>query len=220
MREFKGKSMIALLIILPLLITACGTNNLGNTQPSNTGDTSTNPTATTSDSVTDPTETEDPVAEPPATQPPATVEVTLPAFMFEDEDMSNFDAEAYATENGLISAVVNLDGSVTITLTQDRYQEILDETTSQFDLEFTGLINSTSYITGITRNEDFSQITVTVIRDEYENAFDMTHISVGFIAAYYQGFLGRAPHVEILVADDATGNTIFSCVFPDVLSEG
>lgn len=131
--------------------------------------------------------------------------------------MKSFDPEAYAEENDFISAVVNNDGSVTITLTQSRYQKLLNDAAKDCDAAYLEIVEDTSYITDIVRNEDFTQITVKVIREGYESTFDLTHVSVGYLAYFYQIILGAEPHSDINIIDAATGDVIFSCAFPDIL---
>ena len=148
-----------------------------------------------------------------------TVEILLPAYVFADEDMTNFDTDAYTAEMGLLSAEMNDDGSVTATMTKARHKELLEELAAQLDADFDAHISETSYITDITRNSDFSQITVKVIRADYENAFDFTHLTVGFPAMIYQSFLDMEPHVEVHFIDEATGEEVYFCILPDVMSE-
>lgn len=133
--------------------------------------------------------------------------------------MKSFDPEAYAEENDFISAVVNNDGSVTIALTQNRYQEMLNDAAKDCDAAYLELVEGTSYITDIVRNEDFTQVIIKVIRKDYENAFDLTHISVGYLAHIYQVLLGNNASTDIGVIDAATGEVIYSCSFPDVLGQ-
>lgn len=149
------------------------------------------------------------------------VEITLPASMFEGEDMSDFDTAKYAEENGFIDATVNDDGSVTITMTKKKHRELLAEMARSLEETFTGFIDAedTPYIKAITHNDDFSSIVIKVSRADYENAFDFTAFTVGFSAMFYQSFLDMEYHVEVSVVDADTGDTISTTVYPDAFGD-
>ena len=56
-----------------------------------------------------------------------TVEITIPASAFEGQDMTDFDPRMYANDHGYLSAVLNEDGSVTVTMSHTRHLESLKE---------------------------------------------------------------------------------------------
>lgn len=146
-----------------------------------------------------------------------TVDITLPASMFAEEDMTAFDAEAYANEQGFIKAVLNSDGSVTVTMTKSKHKELLKEMTTSLEESFGELVEaeSTPYIKEITHNDDFSAVTVKVDRAGYENAFlDMTPFIVGMSAIIYQAFLDMEPVCVITITDANTGDTLNSVTYP------
>lgn len=147
-----------------------------------------------------------------------TVDITLPASLFEGEDMSEFDTDAYAEENGFIKAVVNEDGSLTVTMTKARHTELLEEMAQSLDESFAAFVEAadTPYIKEITHNDDFSSIEIKVVRADYENTWDMTSFSVGISAMLYQAFLDVEYHVEVSVIDVDTGDVISAAIYPDV----
>lgn len=147
------------------------------------------------------------------------VDITLPASMFEDEDMTTFDADAYASEQGFKSAKVNADGSVTVTMTKAKYKEKLKEIADTIDDSFKEFVNgeTTPYIKEITHNENFTAVTMKVDKDEYENTFDFTPLAIGISASMYQAFTETEYHVEISIVDAATGAVINSITYPDEL---
>lgn len=150
-----------------------------------------------------------------------TVDITLPASMFEGEDMAAFDADAYANENGFISAVVNDDHSVTVAMTKAKHKELIDEMTASLNSSFSEYVEAeeTPYIKDISHNDDFSSITIKVVRAEYENSWDMTTFSVGFSAMFFQAFLDMEYHVEISVIDVDTNEVINTVILPDAFEE-
>lgn len=146
------------------------------------------------------------------------VDITIPASFFQDEDMSAFDSDAYAKENGYSKAVVNADGSITVTMSKSRHKEIIEEISTEYDKQFSQLVGAedTPYITNITRSKNFDQITMEVDRTGYENElFDVTPLMLGMSGMMYQTFSGDALHVEIDIKDSETGEEIHSVVYPD-----
>ena len=146
-----------------------------------------------------------------------TIEINLPASMFADEDMTTFDAEAYANEQGFTKASLNSDGSVTVTMTKSKYTELLNEMTDSLEATFAELIEaeSTPYIKEITHNEDFSTVTVKVEREGYESAlFEMTPLLIGMSVMVYQAFLDMEAICVINIVDIANGETINSVTYP------
>lgn len=148
------------------------------------------------------------------------VDITLPASMFEGQDMSSFDADAYADEQGFLSAKVNEDGSITVTMTKAKHKELLDEMAKSLDTTFAEFVNGkdTAYIKEITHNDDFTTVTMKVDKAAYENAFDFTPLAIGMSVAMYQAFTETEYHVEISIVDAATGETINSITYPDALN--
>lgn len=146
-----------------------------------------------------------------------TVDITLPASMFSDEDMTAFDADAYAEEEGFIKAVLNADGSVTVTMTKLKHNELLKEMTDSLEESFDELVEAeeTPYIKEISYNDDFSAVTVKVDRAGYESAvFEMTPFIVGMSAMIYQAFLDMEPVCVVTIVDVETGDTLNSVTYP------
>lgn len=175
----------------------------------------------------DPVATTAPIATSSPTEPDSiatdenllTVDITLPASIFESEDMSTFDFDSYASEQKFISAELNADGSVTVKMTKSRHNELLEEMSKETDVTFAELIEGadTPYIKNITHNGNFSEITIEVIRADYENVFDFTPFTVGMSAMLYQMFLDMEYHVEVTVQDVENGDVINTFVYPDDL---
>lgn len=176
-------------------------------------------------STTPPTE---PETEPIETTAPAvieadenllTVDITLPASFFEGTDMSTFDTEAYAQEQGLLSAELNEDGSMIVTMTKGRHKEMLEELSGQLDSYFEELVEGpdTAYVKDISHNKDFTAVTVEVDRAAYENAFDFTPLAIGLSVSVYQAFIEMEHHVEISTVDADTGDVLNTVIYPDAL---
>ena len=148
-----------------------------------------------------------------------TVEITLPASWYEGEDMSTFDADAYAQEHGYISAIKNDDGSITVKMTKAQYNELLDKTRESLETTFNSFVGSdTPYIKDVSHNEDFTEVTVYVNRAEYENAFDFTPLAISLSVALYQQVAQIEYRVEVSIVDADTGDLINSIAYPDAFN--
>lgn len=152
-----------------------------------------------------------------------TVDITFPASLFEGQDMSTFDPDAYATENGFKKAIVNEDGSVTVTMTKAKHKELLAETSENIKTSFSGMIKSedTPYITDIQHSDSFDSVDVMVSRTEYENAgfaAKFVPFSIYMQVAFYQAISGDGQHCDIKIVDADTGDAISSVVYPDALN--
>ncbi len=151
-----------------------------------------------------------------------TVDVTLPATFFEGKDMSTFDADAYTQEQGFKKAVLNDDGSVTVTMTKAKHWEMLEEISNQCDTSFAEMVESenTPYIKNITHSENFNTVTVDVDRAAYEAAtFEMTPFTLGLSGMMYQVFSGDDQHVEVTIKDVDTGDVINNIIYPDAMNQ-
>lgn len=148
-----------------------------------------------------------------------TVEIVYPASLFEGEDMASFDPAKYCEETGFSSAVVNEDGTVTVTMTEEKHNEIISEVTKSLDDTFTEFVNgeATPYIKEINYTEDFSKVTIKVAREEYEKALDFTVLAIGLSVPIAQMSVGFDVRVEISVVDVETNEIISETVYPDVL---
>lgn len=195
------RNLIVLFVIVAMLVCGCSA------APANGGDS----TGATTESTSAKIETDEKLL---------SVDITLPASLFADEDMTKFDADAYASEQGFKSAKVNADGSVTVTMTKAKHQELLKEMADSLDANFKEFVNgeNTPYIKEITHNENFTAVTMKVDKAAYENAFDFTPLAIGMSVSIYQAFTETQYHVEISIVDAETGADINSITYPDALS--
>ena len=195
------RNLIVLFIIVAMLVCGCSA------APAAGGDSSGATTESTSSKI----ETDEKLL---------TVEIKLPASLFEGEDMTKFDADAYANEQGFKSAKVNEDGSVAVTMTKAKHKELLKEMADSLDASFKELVNgeTTPYIKEISHNENFTAVTMKVDKAAYENAFDFTPLAIGMSVSMYQAFTETEYHVEISIVDAATGAAINSITYPDAFS--
>lgn len=146
------------------------------------------------------------------------VSITVPASYF--EDMTDYDPDTYADEQGFKKVVVNEDGSVSITMSKSKHNELMTGMKANLDQSFAELIdaNDTPYIKNITSSDGYKTVTVDVDRDGYESAFDMTPFMIGVSAMMYQQFDGSNLHCEVIMRDVDSGETIKSIIYPDAMN--
>ncbi|NMD72624.1 hypothetical protein HHO41_20510 [Bacillus sp. DNRA2] len=150
------------------------------------------------------------------------VEVTLPASMFEDEDVDSAIAKAEA--NGIKVTKYN-DGSVTYKMSKSRHKEMIKDLEKELIKSIDEMKNDAELasIQDITHNQSFSELTLIVDKVAYENSFDgFAVLGLGFSGMYYQLFNGiDVDHlkVTIFVKDGATGEVFDEIVYPDALED-
>lgn len=147
------------------------------------------------------------------------VTITLPASMFEPGEIE--EAIASAKESGVQEVVVNDDGSLTYKMTKSTHSKLMEDIRENFIESLEDMKTSGDYtsIKDIKYNRDFSQITLVVDKDAFENSFDSFAIfGTGILAMYYQLFDGVGSdniRVTINVEDVDTGEIINSIIYPD-----
>lgn len=145
------------------------------------------------------------------------VDVTMPAGLFEGEDMTEFDGESWAKDRGYKSAVLNEDGSVTVTMTKDDHKTMVDEMGDSFDETLQEMVGSEDYpfITAIERSSNFEEVNIKVNKAAHSQAFlDLSPLVAGLSGCYYQAVAGIDISVTVNTVDDATGEVISSTVYP------
>ena len=148
------------------------------------------------------------------------VDITLPSALI--DDVSDFNEEEYIAENeGIKAAKINEDGSVTLTMTKKKHEEIVSEMKEEVTTSLSELTESedTPYIKEVEYNKDFKQVMLSVDREAYEDAFDLTPLFVGILVGTYQAYAGEEFYTEVIIKDVDTGIEINSIVYPDALED-
>jgi major membrane immunogen (membrane-anchored lipoprotein) len=146
------------------------------------------------------------------------VEVTLPASMFEGEDV---DATIAEVEKEGVKATKNEDGSVTYKMSKSKHKEMMQELESGIIESVEDMKNNTDFVSiqEITYNKSFSEFTMVVDQATYENSMDSFVIfGLGVSGMYYQLFNGADEddyRVKIIVKDQATDEVFEEVVYPD-----
>ncbi|AYA76002.1 hypothetical protein DOE78_11445 [Bacillus sp. Y1] len=150
------------------------------------------------------------------------VEVTLPASMFEGEDV---DATIAEVEKEGVEATKNEDGSVTYKMSKSKHKEMLKELETGIIESIEDMKNNEDFVSiqEITYNKSFSEFTMVVDKTIYENSMDSFVIfGLGLSGMYYQLFNGAGEEdfrVKIMVKDQATDEVFEEVVYPDALEE-
>lgn len=150
------------------------------------------------------------------------VEVTLPASFFEDGDIDAAIAEA--KEEG-IEVTKNENGSVTYKMSKAKHKEMMAEMEDSLLESIEELKNGEDFasIKDIQHNKKFTEFTLVVDKEGYENSFDgFAVFGLGLSGAMYQLFNGADPenyNVKIVVKDEATNEIINEVNYPKDLED-
>lgn len=153
-----------------------------------------------------------------------TVEITFPASFFEGEDMSGFDTESYAKENGFEKAILNDDGSITVIMSKRKHEELVEETKASLEKNLNEMVGAaeTDFIKEITSNNNFTEIKAIVDKEKYDqNALFAAFIplTVYIQTSFYHTINDTDPVLEFSFVDQADNSVIDSVKYPDELSE-
>lgn len=151
------------------------------------------------------------------------VEITLPASLFEDQDINGVIADA--KNEGIEDIKQNADGSLTYIMSKSKHKEMMKELESGLLESIEDAKNNEDYVSikDVTNNKSFSEFTLIVDQEKYENSFDgFVAFGFGLSGMYYQLFNGVSPDdykVTIIIKSEATGEVINTIVYPDALNE-
>lgn len=149
------------------------------------------------------------------------VTITIPVSMVDSEDIEATVAEA--KEQGIKSAVVNEDGSITYKMSKSVHNQMMKELKEGFSETVEDYKSGDDFasIRDIKYNKNLTSISLMVEREAFENSLDsFAVLGLGFMAMYYQLFNGNKTDdiaVTIDIQDSATGEVISSVTYPDDL---
>ncbi|WP_078433811.1 hypothetical protein [Metabacillus halosaccharovorans] len=151
------------------------------------------------------------------------VEVTLPASMFEGEDIDTVIADA--KKEGVKEVTKNEDGSLTYKMSKAKHKEMMEELKTGILETIEETKNSEDYVSikDITHNDSFSEFTLVVEKSAYEDSMDgFAAFGLGISGMYYQLYNGVDPDdykVTISLKDEASQEVFDEIVYPDDLEE-
>ena len=151
------------------------------------------------------------------------VEVTIPASLLEGQDIDT--AITAAKEEGVKEVIKNSDGSLTYKMPKSVHKKMLKELEESV-LETVEEIKTSDDFTSIkdvTYNKSFTEFTLTVNKEQFDNGFDgMSSMGLAIVGMYYQLFNGMDPEkfkVTVNFKDEANGDVFNSVVYPDDLND-
>lgn len=151
------------------------------------------------------------------------VEITIPASMLEGETAE--EAIAGAKEQGVKEVTENEDGSLTYKMSKSVHKEIMNEITNTIDETVEETKNSEDLVSikDITHNDSFTQFTMVVDQEAYENSLDVfATMTLGMSGMIYQMYDGADPEkytVTISLQDEASGEVFDEILYPEALEE-
>ncbi|WP_462411543.1 hypothetical protein [Neobacillus sp. Marseille-QA0830] len=149
------------------------------------------------------------------------VTITLPASMFKDQNVDEVVADA---EKEGITATKNADGSVTYKMSKSKHKEMMEEMKTTVIQTIDDAKSGKDYqsIKDITYNNDFSEFTLIVDKEAYENSMDgFAALGLAMSGMMYELFNGVKPDdykVTINLKDQATQTVFDQIVYPDALN--
>jgi hypothetical protein len=151
------------------------------------------------------------------------VEITLPASMFEGQDIDTIIASAKG--EGVAEVTKNEDGSLTYKMSKSKHKEMMKEFETSILETIEEMKTSGDYVSikDITHNDSFSEFTMVVDKEEYENSMDgFAALGLGMSGMMYQLYNGvdtNNSKVTISMKDQATEEVFDEIVYPDALEE-
>lgn len=155
------------------------------------------------------------------------VEVTIPADFLEidDEDQNIDEIIAEANENGIKEVTENDDGSLTYKMSKSTHKEMMEEMEEDLQHSIDDIVNDEEFasIQEITSNASFTELTMIVDKEPFENSFDgLSVLGLVFGSMHYQLFDGvDADDYEVIVnyEDAETGELFDEVTYPDAFEE-
>lgn len=151
------------------------------------------------------------------------VEVTLPAVMFEEENVDDVISEAKA--DGVKEVTKNDDGSVTYKMSKSVHGEMMKEAEKAIKEYIEELKTSEDFtsIQDVIVDKSYSEFTMVVDQEAFENSLDgFAAFGLGLHGMYYQLFDGVGPddyEVTIILENTDTGEVFDTIVYPNALEE-
>lgn len=150
------------------------------------------------------------------------VEITLPASMFEGEDIDTVIADAKKED---IKVTKNEDGSLTYKMSKAQHKKMMNELETSIVESIEETKKSDDYVSikDITYNNSFTEFTMVVDKKAFEDSMDgFAAFGLGMQGAFYQMYNGEDPDhykVTVFMKDEATDEVFDKMVFPDDLEE-
>lgn len=130
--------------------------------------------------------------------------------------------ESVTKDPGILSGVLNSDGSVTYVLSYFKYKEMLDETKKSIDDGLKEIVDSDEFpdIVGITHNDDFTEYTVKYKGKEVSFTDSFQVLACYMYSGFYAIFKGEPiENVHVTFVNSETGAVIMESNSKDMGKE-
>jgi len=156
-----------------------------------------------------------------AAEPLRAVELTIPAVFFEEDEglTPGDDLTEYIRENDFNDAAWNADGSMTISMSLERFESFKESMIESTNMALSGIVKSAEYpfVLGYEATAEFKITTILVDRAGHSmggmNAAFLP-VFVGITVGMYRGFVGEDEYYSVIIADAETGKRIEGIDFP------
>ena len=153
------------------------------------------------------------------------VEITLPAAFIDEEEENHEKMIADAKADGVKDVIVNDDGSLTYKMSKAKHKEMLAEMETGLLETIDEIKDGEDFVSikDVKYNKSFSEFTLVVDQEMFENSFDsFASMGIGMSAMFYQLFTGAGVDdlkVTIDIKDEESGEVIETVVYPDEFDE-
>lgn len=160
-------------------------------------------------------------SETPASSTPAaqreTTEFNIPALFFAMEDAQSF--VDWAKAQGAQDAVVNGDGSVTVTLQNDKVQAFLDSLKQRSIDSMNAVVHSSAFpnISKVEHSDDLRTITITMDKNEQGAGTTLASSAVALPVCLYQQMAHQDVGTDVTV-QDTQGNVLVQETYPQAVA--
>lgn len=151
------------------------------------------------------------------------VEVTIPASLLEGQEIDSAITEA--KKEGIKEVIKNDDGSVTYKMSKSVHKKMMKDMEKDILETIEEIKTSKDFasIKDVSYNKSFTEFTLTVNKEQFENSFDaMASMGLALKGMYYQLFSGVDSEkfkVTVIFKDESNGEVINTIVYPDDLNE-
>lgn len=207
------KKVIAMMLVMAISASCVACSSGGEKTDSSSADASTTEITEEAGTITDDLSALEAVGDIDVDENLLSVTITLPA-EYTDPEMTQEDYDAAAKEtDGIKSATLNDDGSVTYVMTKARHRQMLQEIVDQYTEQNNAMIGSEDYpnITDIKANDDFTEFTVTTTSTELSLMESLSVLQFYVEGGMYGIMSGKSVdniHIDFVNAD--TGEIIDS----------
>ncbi len=144
-----------------------------------------------------------------------TVEITVPASMFDEDNQPSNELSEEQKEQGFKSAHVNEDGSVTYTMSKAAFKDYKENLKATVEDTFNNLGSEYSFIQKVDYDSNFSVVKLYVDEATYSQGFNfMCVMAVGYSANMYQAYTNEEISCTVEVYNNANGELIESATYP------